>query len=313
MSLSTIPAIVVVGYFFHRKHGLAAGVVMSGASIGMFIAGPLTQTLLNEYGLQGTFLILAAVASNIIMTGALMRPSDLEYRHKRDVEIKHSMEEISYKRSNNKLATSVKNILHVDILLNKSFICCCLQYCMWNMGFSILLLHLPTYSVVQGNDTDSSALLITYIGIGSTFGRILTGVAIGNNGLDPVLLNFGLNGLVGLLTVLFPYYSHLAEGRIIYAFLFGLYSGGLSTMINPLCIEFLGVGKVSSGVGILFCAGGVGYLIGPLISGNNFYIGQFSTIFTQFLFAQACFEYMQPCYLLIDTEPQKKPFDMFFF
>jgi hypothetical protein len=41
------------------------------------------------------------------------------------------------------------------------------------------------------------------------------------------------------LTVLFPYYSHLAEGRIIYAFLFGLYSGGLSTMINPLCIEFL--------------------------------------------------------------------------
>lgn len=268
LSLSTIPAIVVVGYFFRRKHGLAAGVVMSGASIGMFIAGPLTQTLLNEYGLQGTFLILAAVASNIIVTGALMRPSVLEYKHKKDVEIKQSMENIPYKR-NNKLESSLKNILHVDILLNKSFICCCLQYGMWNMGFSILLLHLPTYSVVQGSDTDSSALLITYIGIGSTFGRIITGFAIGSNGIDPVLLNFGLNGLVGLLTVLFPYYSDLAEGRIIYAFLFGLYSGGLSTMINPLCIKFLGVGKLSSGIGILFCAGGVGYLMGPPISGRN--------------------------------------------
>jgi hypothetical protein len=66
-------------------------------------------------------LILAAVASNIIVAGALMRPSDLEYKHKRDVEIKQSMEEISYK-SNNKLANRVKNILHVDILLNKSLV-----------------------------------------------------------------------------------------------------------------------------------------------------------------------------------------------
>jgi hypothetical protein len=155
----------------------------------MFIAGPLTQTLLNEYGLQGTFLILAAVASNIIVAGALMRPSDLVGRCKRRIE--NPMFHIQYCKQQ-----------QIKDLFNKMSTCR-----MFFTLFANLLLLLY----------DISSMLCF---IGSTFGRILTGVAIGNNGIDPVLLNFGLNGLVGLLTVLFPYYSHLAEGRIIYAFLF---------------------------------------------------------------------------------------------
>jgi predicted MFS family arabinose efflux permease len=48
---------------------LALAVVVSGAGVGMFIAGPLVQALLNLYGLQGTFLVLAAISANHLVLG----------------------------------------------------------------------------------------------------------------------------------------------------------------------------------------------------------------------------------------------------
>lgn len=65
------PPFVVIGYFFHKKRGLALAVVATGAGIGMFVAGPLIQALLNQYGLSGAFLVLGALASNHIVIGIL--------------------------------------------------------------------------------------------------------------------------------------------------------------------------------------------------------------------------------------------------
>ena len=67
----------------------------------MFIAGPLVQALLNLYGLRGTFLVLAAISANHLVLGALMRSSDLEYSHKKDIKMKQ-LPTVSSKRNNNK-------------------------------------------------------------------------------------------------------------------------------------------------------------------------------------------------------------------
>jgi hypothetical protein len=61
----------------------------------MFIAGPLVQTILNLYGLQGTLLVLAAISANHVVIGALMSPSDLEYKHKKDLKMKQHMTMVS--------------------------------------------------------------------------------------------------------------------------------------------------------------------------------------------------------------------------
>ena len=245
---------------------MALAVVVSGAGFGMFIAGPLVQALLNLYGLQGTFLLLAAISANHVVLGALMRPSDLEYKHKKDIKMKQHMTMVSSKRNNN-IGFTLKNLLHFDILLNKAFMFCNLQYFMWNIPYAFLLLHLTNYAVVHGSTKEEAALLIAYVGIGSTFGRIVTGLSNGHNGLDPVLLNFGFNGLVGILTIFFPFYSNTKQGQIAYSCIFGIYSGGLATMINPLCMELIGVGKISSGIGTMYFIGGIGYLMGPPLSG----------------------------------------------
>ena len=76
---------------------------------------------------------------------------------------------------------------------------------MWNIPYAFLLLHITNYAVVHGSTKEDAATLIAYVGIGSTFGRIATGLSNGQNDLDPVLLNFGFNGLVGFLTIFFPF------------------------------------------------------------------------------------------------------------
>lgn len=245
------------------KRGLALAVVVSGAGIGMFISGPLIQALVNNYGLQGAFLVLAGIASNQVVIGALMKPSDLEIRHKKDLKGKH----MQVTKQPKSLTNTLKELLHFDILTDKAFMLCSLQYLIWNIPFSILFLHLTNYAILQGSTADKAAILITYIGICSVIGRIITGLSLGHNGLDPIMLNFGLNCIAGLLTVFFPLYSASYQGQVIYSVLFGLYGGGLATMNNPLCMELIGVSKVSSGIGMMFFLGGVGYIMGPPIAG----------------------------------------------
>lgn len=145
---------------------------------------------------------------------------------------------------------------------------CSLQYLLWNKPFSILLLHLTNYAVLQGSTKENAALLITYIGISSVFGRIITGLSIGHNGLDPEMLNLGFTGTIGLVTLLFPLYSGTSQGQTIYTLIFGLYSGGLSTTINLLCMELIGVSNVSGGVGTLYFIGGIGNIVGPPVAGK---------------------------------------------
>lgn len=233
---------------------------MSGAGVGTFITGPFVQYLLNTYGLDGTFLLLAGIGLQTVVFGALMRPlyiNDRNTKHKNRKSDKNSGKRRDF-----------KNILHLDILLDKKFMLCSLQFLLWNMAFSIIMLHLVNYSIGQGIQRDSAALLLTYAGITSTFGRILTGLALNHNGLDPILLNFGFCGILCFVTIPFPFYSSKFWGQIIFSLIFGLYGGGLSTLMNPLCMELLGMEKVASGIGTLFFLGGIGYMIGPPIAGR---------------------------------------------
>lgn len=238
---------------------------MSGAGIGTFITGPLVQYLIMEYGLQGTFLLLAGLGGNVIVMGALMFTSDLEHKHKREAKLNYSKEATTKRHCC--MNCDIQKILHFDIFLDKTFMCCCVQYCLWIMAFSILMLHLINYAIIQGTTNEAAAFLMVYVGIGSTIGRLISGLSVGYNGLDPVLLNFGCNGILALATACFPFYSDKYLGQVIFAVIFGLYSGGLSTMISPLCMDLLGAEKVASGIGTLFFIGGVGYLAGPPVAG----------------------------------------------
>ena len=149
--------------------------------VGMFIAGPLVQTLLNLYGLQGTFLVLAAISANHVVIGALMSPSDLEYKHKKDLKMKQHMKMVSSKRNNN-IGYTLKNLLHFHILLNKAFMFCNPQYSLFFLTVTLNKLCCCT-RILQGRRCSINSLRWYWFHIW----RIVSWLSNGHNGWNDVV------------------------------------------------------------------------------------------------------------------------------
>lgn len=256
---SCVSPIVMVGYSFKKYFGIATGVVAAAGGCGMLAGGPLVQFFLDKYGLHGAFLVMGAVTSNCIMAGALMRPSGLEIYHKEERNLTQAKLQ--------KKCANIRNMIDTDILKNKAFLMIFLATLLWQSAYAIILLHLPNFSVTKGSNKLQASFLILEIGVGSAVSRIFSGLAAGGE-IDPLLLKLGVLGVTGLLTIFFPLYSTYFWQQSIFAVLFGIYSGGLIAFMVPICLEIIGLSKLASALGLMYFAGGIGYLTGPPIVGK---------------------------------------------
>lgn len=74
LSLLYLPAVVMVGYYFERRRGIAAGMACSGSGFGLLALAPLAAFLVAEYTWKGALTVLAGISLNCLVWGALMRP-----------------------------------------------------------------------------------------------------------------------------------------------------------------------------------------------------------------------------------------------
>jgi hypothetical protein len=250
--------VVVLGYAFEKYRGVTVGVSVAASGAGMFICGPMHQYLIDNYSILGAFLLLGGISSHLFVFGALMKPSGLEVWHKQFLK----------KKNENTGSNVLKRFLHFEIFKNVSFWFILISGIFTGLPFSLILIHLPNYSVTLGYTHDQAAFLLALIGLGSTINRLLVGVSSGDGGIDVLLLYFGSIALSGVCTVVFPLFSTSYRGQCIYAFAFGLYSGAFTALCNPLCLELVGLDQLPTGVGLYFCFLGIGGLIGPPIAGK---------------------------------------------
>ena len=71
-----LPAIVTVGQWFDKKRAFATGLAVCGTGVGTFIFAPLSQRLVEQYDWRGAHLIIAGIALNCVVCGAIFRPMD---------------------------------------------------------------------------------------------------------------------------------------------------------------------------------------------------------------------------------------------
>ncbi|OWF43201.1 monocarboxylate transporter 12-like [Mizuhopecten yessoensis] len=253
------PILIMTGYSFKKYRGIANGVVVCGCGIGMLGSGPLSQYFIDTYGLRGGFLMMGAVACHLIVCAALIRPSGAEGWHKK---MRQESEDASKK------CVQVRSILDPSLYKNHAFLLILIAGFGWNVAYAIVLLHLPNFSVVLGSSKAEAAMLLFVIGVGSSVSRVFGGLVTSNEaGIDPILLKLGVLGITGVLTLLFPFYSHIYWQQVIFACLFGIYSGGLIAFTVPILIEIVGLSKLSAAVGALYFMYGIGWFVGPTVAG----------------------------------------------
>ena len=74
------PGLIIVGYYFNKRRGLAVGLATSGGSVGSIFFPPLFETMFENYGFTGTLLLMSAITLHFMIAGALFRPFNLQQK-----------------------------------------------------------------------------------------------------------------------------------------------------------------------------------------------------------------------------------------
>ena len=115
----------------------------------------------------------------------------------------------------------------------------------------------------------SASFSLSIAGIGSLISRILVGWAAADEHIDEKTLYFGSLGITGVATILLPLYGSGIAAQVFYPLIFGVYTGGVYTLVNPITVELVGVHRLATAFGFQNLVSGIGVLIGPPIAGNN--------------------------------------------
>ena len=74
------PCLIIFGYYFNKRRGLAVGLATCGGGIGSFFFPPLFENMFDVYGFAGTLLVMSAITFHFVIAGALFRPFDLQQK-----------------------------------------------------------------------------------------------------------------------------------------------------------------------------------------------------------------------------------------
>ncbi|KAL8593586.1 hypothetical protein ACOMHN_024289 [Nucella lapillus] len=100
------------------------------------------------------------------------------------------------------------------VLTNRAFLLHCagrVANCMHQAG---AYLHLPEYAQTLGTSPNMAAQLFIAAGCGSLVARLAMGVMTNDSAIDALVVNIGLAGLCGLVTILFPLYAGDGGGGV---------------------------------------------------------------------------------------------------
>ncbi|XP_067664216.1 monocarboxylate transporter 12-like [Haliotis asinina] len=241
------PTAIAVGYYFKEKRVLVNGIALASAGTGILSGPHLIGWLIDQFGWRAAMSTLGCITAQTVVTGSLIFP---------------------HGRSKQGTSEAVgTNVSVFTLLKDKILLIIILNYFASMMGYSIQLVHLPSYARSVGVPPAKIPSLFTAYGLSLTVSRILIGAICNHSSIDLLMMYISCHGLNSLTILLMPLFAHGFDELVLYEVLFGLYFGVSFMLLTPIAVEFFGVERLATVFGITLCVGGMSYLIGPTIAG----------------------------------------------
>lgn len=271
--MACIPAVVILAYYFQKRRNLFISLSSVAGGIGMFIASPLGLSLLDTYGLKGTLLIMSGLNAQICIFGMICKSSTVENSIRRKIKKARRNPASTTKKRNicsilKTNLTRIINMFSTDLLYNVPFLFFLLSTFAWSFMFTVCLMHLPNYVLGKGASLGEVEIVMSTFAICHTTGRFLAVLTVDKDGLDSMTLHVGMSGIIGIVTITFPFYCHLHYSEFVYAGIVGVFTGGINTLLTPITLTLVDVERISAAHGMSFCFSGSGQVIGPYLAGN---------------------------------------------
>ena len=162
----------------------------------------------------------------------------------------------------------MRQMLDLSILKSVIFNYFCLSCTFLYMSYDVPYIYTVDKAVHELKiGEDRASLLLSIIGLTSTFGQIVIGYIGDQSYIDTLHLYNALTSIAGICTMLVPLmmtYTSLA----IYCGAYGFFISANYALTTIILVDLLGMDKLTNAYGIVMLAEGVANVIGPPIAGN---------------------------------------------
>ncbi|KAK7502546.1 hypothetical protein BaRGS_00006121 [Batillaria attramentaria] len=270
--LTFSPALVILGFYFKRRLGLANGIVMFGsASLTMTYALVLPR-LLELLGLTLTLVCLSGAMF-------LFMPCTLAWKPARPAG--HQQDTLTGLKTTSNTSTRTRvcqgncvccgcgsgRLLNTRIWRNKRYVVWLVAFVVCFFGHMTPFVHVVKHSEDVFPDS-SSSLLPFCIGAGSVVSRIIVGVLIDHTRLNRVYLQGASLLIMGISTFCLPL-AVTFTSLVIACVALGMGEGALFSLVGPVVFQLVGPDNASQGMGCLLGLLCVPATVGPPVAGDG--------------------------------------------
>lgn len=262
-----VPAVGAVQRWFVRRRGSATGIAVTGIGIGTVALPLIADGLIALQGWRGAYVTLSLLTLAVGIPGALLIENSPEKRGLHpDGERNPSTEVINLAGT----GFATRAAMHT-----KPFWLLYLATVLAGLGVFTPFVHLVPYAKDHGMSSTEGAVLIAFIGVGSSLGRLFVGGPADRFGRKPAL-GTAYAAMGGSLMFWLAAQSFWALS--VFAFLFGVTYGSFVALAPALATDYFGARNAGGIIGWLFTGAAIGSLVGPTLAGVFYDIGGSYTV-----------------------------------
>ena len=245
------------GFHFKERLNFATGISTAGGGVGIFLMPPLLDKAKEIYGYPGLFILAAGTSLQLLLFGALMRPSFLEMQTK----CKDVTKENSLKGDENDLQ------IYIKLLRDRATVTLTLSYAFFSGGIYTAYMFWPSLCQENGFSAMQASLFLSISGITAIAGRIVLGIIASHSKVNIFYLYCISLTALSIPCLAFKFYAASTVGHIINAIVLGTFCGAPLVIFASVTIECVGVKYLSAAGGLQLLFAGVASIVTPVICG----------------------------------------------
>ena len=264
-----VPLMSTVARWFVKGRGLASGIVISGAGVGITIIPPLANLLISNYSWRFSYIIIGIIVVSlpVVIAQFLRRPPNQM----------NTLSQDANKLAKDSLNLQSQGFSLQEVIRTRQFWIISLIGLSNAFGVQTIMVHLVAHATDINISSTAAATLLSVIGIVSIGSKVIMG-AVGDK--------FGYRKIIIMVFILmsssFVWLSFASELWTLYLFavVLGFNYGAYSGVHSPLVAKFFGLKEHGAILGLTLFALNFGGAVGPLAAGQIFDIsGSYSWAF----------------------------------
>jgi MFS family permease len=282
VSLCFVPTVSIVPQWFDKHRGLGVGICAAGSGVGGLVLAPLLQAIIDSIGWRWALRINGIIGTVVLCVCALFLKARVPFK-------------------------PPKNIIDFEILKSPKFIA------MWGMGAASCFAYLvpffimPLYCKYYNISSSTASLIVGLMNAAVAIGRIALGKLsdrIGN--VNTLIIS---NIICSLTFVVIWYFATTTWSLIIFAIIFGVFSGAFFSNSALLAPQLFGFEKLAQVNGLYYTCSGPGYLAGTVIATaiiNAYTVGEYTNYLPCMFFLFGCYIASVVCLIFLRIQVTNK-------